>query len=177
MTRTLVAFYSRTGVTRHVAHQLARRLGADLLQIRDVRSRDGTLGYMRSALEAMQGISPNIVRPAFDPANYGLVVLGTPVWASRVSSPMRRFLHDYADSLQRVAFFCTMAERGADGAFRDMRELVGRKADATCALYDHEILQERNLPSLDAFVAKLVTPRADMHVHRTPAAKDIHAHL
>src|SRR5512146_242084 len=100
MIRALVAFYSRTGVTRLIAHQLARRLGADLLHIRDVRPRDGMLGYMRSALEAMHVTLPEIAHSVIDPSDYELVVLGTPVWASHVSSPVRRFLHDHAGLLR-----------------------------------------------------------------------------
>lgn len=178
MIRALVAFYSRTGVTRHVAHQLARRLGADLLEIRDARPRDGMLGYMRSALEAMQASMPDIAHKFIDPADYGLVLLGTPVWASHVSSPMRRFLHDHAGGLRRrVAFFCTMGERGADGAFGDMRDLVGKDAEATCALLDREILQEEHLPALDAFVAKLTRVRRTTATRRERAARATHAHM
>lgn len=179
MTRVLVVFYSRTGVTRLVARQLARRLGADLLDIHDVRPRDGMLGYMRSALEAMHATLPEIARTAIDPADYDLVVLGTPVWASHVSSPVRRFLHGPANSLRRrrVAFFCTMGEHGADGAFHDMRDLIGKDAEATCALLDRDILQEKHLPVLDAFAAKLTKARRPTLPRRESGVRASHAHL
>ena len=178
MTRALVAFYSRSGVTRHVAHQLARRLGADLLELRDVRPRDGMLGYMRSALEAMHGTLPDIAHKLIDPADYALVLLGTPVWASHVSSPMRRFLHDNAGALRRrVAFFCTMGGQGADGAFGDMRDMLGKDAEATCALLDREILQEEHLPVLDAFVAKLTKLRRATGTRQQKAVRATHAHM
>lgn len=178
MIRALVAFYSRSGVTRHVAHQLARRLGADLLELRDVRPRDGMLGYMRSALEAMHGTLPDIAHKLIDPADYDLVLLGTPVWASHVSSPMRRFLYDNAGGLRRrVAFFCTMGDRGADGAFGDMRDLLGKDAEATCALLDRDILQDGHLPALDAFVAKLAKVRRTTGTRREGVVRASHAHM
>src|SRR5512146_1946330 len=178
MIRALVAFYSRTGVTRLIAHQLARRLGADLLHIRDVRPRDGMLGYMRSALEAMHVTLPEIAHSVIDPSDYELVVLGTPVWASHVCSPVRRFLHDHAGLLRRrVAFFCTMGESGAEGAFRDMHDLIGRDAEANCALLDRDILQEKHLAALDAFVAKLTQARIYTAPRRENAVRASHAHL
>ena len=64
----LIVYYSRTGVTRRVAEQIARRVGADAVAIRDVRSRDGVLGYVRSAMEAMHGTLPEIELPPEDNA-------------------------------------------------------------------------------------------------------------
>jgi flavodoxin len=155
MARTLIVFYSRTGVTQHVARQLAQRLDADLSVIEDVRPRTGMLGYVRSALEAVQSGLPGIRRAAIDPASYELVVLGTPVWVGHLSSPMRRFLHDRGPELPRVAFFCTQGGRGAETVFREMRELLGKDPVATCALTDHEVFAEDHTQKIDAFVERL----------------------
>ena len=48
--RTLIVFYSRSGHTRQLAQELVTRCGADLEEIREVRSREGFFGYCRSAL-------------------------------------------------------------------------------------------------------------------------------
>jgi menaquinone-dependent protoporphyrinogen IX oxidase len=156
MARNLVAYHSRTGITRQVALALVPRLAADLLEIRDVRPRDGMLGYLRSALEAMQASLPEIAPVTQELAGYDLIVLGTPVWVGHVSSPMRRFLRDHGQRLRRVAFFCTMGERGAESTFQQMRDLLGRDAEATLALTDRTVCQERHLRSLDEFAARLL---------------------
>lgn len=175
MARTLIVFYSRTGVTQHVARQLAQRLDADLSPIEDIRPRTGMLGYVRSALEAVQSGLPDIRRTAIDPAGYELVVLGTPVWVGHVSSPMRRFLHDRGPELPRVAFFCTQGGRGAETAFREMRDLLGKEPVATCALTDHEVFAEGHVPKVDAFVDRLGERPEGAASHRqgTPAAHHI----
>lgn len=153
--RILVAFYSRTGVTRRVAQHLASRLHADMLAIRDVRSREDMLGYVRSALEAMHGTLPQIAKLTLDPRDYDLVVLGSPVWGGHLSSPMRTFLHDSGRELHRIAIFCTMGESGAANAFEDVRELTGHAPEATCALTDREVVRNDYLAAADAFAAKL----------------------
>ena len=166
MTHTLIAFYSRTGVTQHIARQLAQRLGADMLAIEDVRPRIGVLGYLRSAIEAMQSRMPDIRPPALDPASYDLVVLGTPVWVGHLSSPMRRFLHDRGAELPRVAFFCTQGGRGAEALFREMQELVGKEPVATCALTDDEVFGEGHAAKIDAFLDRLDAPPDGTRTYR-----------
>ena len=155
MSRILVAFYSRTGHTRRIANDLAGRLMADVLPIEDVRPRRGLAGYFRSAFEAMRGTLPEIVPLAANPDRYHLVVLGTPVWAGHVSSPMRRFLRDHASSLRRVAFFCTQGGRGAEQVFREMAALTGREPEATCALNDNAISANEFAPVLEDFVTRI----------------------
>ena len=54
MSRILVVDYSRTGNTHLVAKAIAHDCGADLERIREVRSRRGLWGYLRSAREAMK---------------------------------------------------------------------------------------------------------------------------
>ena len=155
MRPTLIVYYSRTGVTRHVAEQIARRVGADAIAIRDVRSRDGVLGYVRSAMEAMHGTLPEIELPPLRLSDRDLVVLMAPVWGGHVASPMRRFLHDHAHELRRVAFCCTMGGSGADGAMADVRKLLGFEPAATCALTDHEVFHDDCEPALGRFVAQI----------------------
>lgn len=151
----LIVYYSRTGVTRHVAERIARRVGADIVAIGDRRSRDGVLGYVRSAMEAMHGTLPEIVLPPADLADYDLVVLMAPVWSGHLASPMRRFLHDHAHELRRAAFCCTMGESGAEGALADLRELLGFEPEAVCALTDHEIFHNECEQNLSRFAARI----------------------
>jgi menaquinone-dependent protoporphyrinogen IX oxidase len=175
--RILVAFYSRTGVTRQVAQQLASRLGADVLAILDVRSREGMLGYVRSALEAMHGTLPQIAKLTLDARDYDLVVLGSPVWGGHLSSPMRTFLHDCGRELRRIAVFCTMGESGAENAFKDVHELTGVVPEATCALTDGEIFRNGHLDAVDAFAARLRGAPIGARARQARAPGERHVHL
>ncbi len=171
--KTLIVYHSRTGYTRRVAESLARRLHADLDQI-VTDSRDGPLGYVRCALEALGGLRADIRTPRHDPSAYSLVVIGTPVWFWRLSSPVRTYLTARQRRLPRVAFFCTMGGSGARGVFDTMAAVSGRQPVATLALTDRDIDRHHHR-RIDTFVHALQRPAAARSGPRTaprrPAAK------
>jgi flavodoxin len=139
MARILVVDYSRTGNTHLVAEALARELGADLERIRDTRSRRGLWGYIRSAREALTERPTEIRRLKCDPADYELVILGSPVWTGHVSSPMRRYLTDNAGKFDRIAVFVSEGGRGGPKVLAEMAALAGRRPLAKLELRANEI--------------------------------------
>ncbi|SFS13943.1 Flavodoxin [Dyella sp. OK004] len=155
MPSILVVYYSRSGTTRQVAKQLAEKLGADLLAVQDIQSRRGLSGYLRSALEVM-GRSLPAIEPTCTPlSRYDLIVLGTPVWMGRLSSPMRRFLNDHAPQMRKAAFFTTMGGKDARRAFADMQELLNHPPVATLALTHGQVLHDQCLAPIHDFASEL----------------------
>ena len=103
----------------------------------------GTYGMaVLAALTAQntQGVSGvHLVPPAYDPSHYDVVVLGTPVWAGNISSPLRSYVAAHKAELRQVAFFCTQGGSGAEKVFPDLQELCGRAPLATLAVSDRDI--------------------------------------
>ena len=151
MSRILVVYHSRTGYTRRVALGLAGRLGADLDVIRIVQPMHGPVGYAMCAIEAVVGLAPALRRQQKNPAEYDLVVLGTPVWFWSLASPVRSWLEAFGRRGRRFAFFCTMGGSGAGCVFATMKEMTGQAPLATLALTDAEI-DATTRAKLDAFV-------------------------
>ena len=139
MNRILVVYYSRTGNTRTVAGELVAALHADVDQLDDRRDRCGVFGYLRCAREALKKRTIELLPPAYDASKYDVVVLGTPVWAGNISSPLRSYVEAHKAQLAQVAFFCTQGGSGADKVFRDLEELCGRSALATLAVSSRDI--------------------------------------
>ena len=158
MTKTLIAFHSRTGYTRRVARALADRLNSDLDEIQIVQPLDGRIGYLMCAIEAMTGLAPALRPARKDPANYDLIVIGTPVWFWSLASPVRSWLDEHHLRSRRFGFFCTMGGSGASCVFSTMAELAGDKPVATMALTDHEIEAGADA-QMDGFVRALLTGR------------------
>lgn len=138
MPKILVVYYSRGGATFRVAEMIAKELGADLEAIEENAPRKGRLGYMRSLLEATAKGLPTI-RTRRDPRDYDLVVLGTPVWAGTMSSPMRAYLNQHRRRLPRVAFFATMGGRGAYRVLEEMEMFCEVQGAPSCFLTQHEV--------------------------------------
>ena len=149
--RTLVVFYSRSGTTRRIAQALSGALKCDLEEITEPRPRTGFLGYLRSLLEARRKL-PSIIAPKkHDVSSYDLVVIGTPVWAWSLSSPVRAYLTATASQLPEVAFFCTLGARGSESAFAQMAAIVGKKPRAVCAITQREAFSASDVERLTAF--------------------------
>jgi flavodoxin len=140
MTRNkiLVVFYSRSGTTRKVASVLSRMLGADVEEIVDRSARGGPFGYVRSLVEAVRARPSHIAPPKHDASAYDLVVIGSPVWAGTVSSPVRAYLYANLEGLKRVAFFCCFAQRGGESALREMNALCAAAPLAECCVTARE---------------------------------------
>ena len=153
--RPLIVFHSRTGYTRRVAEELAGECNGAVDEICPVGERRNLAGYLRCAIEARAGRTPPVIAARQDPARFELVLVGTPIWAWSLSSPVRTYLRQHARELKHVAFFCTMRGAGAENAFSEMHALCGRLPLATLVLTDRELDARRHGVALDAFVKAL----------------------
>jgi len=134
-----IVYYSRTGNTQVVAQELARRLSADVYAIQDVHSRRGVLGFLRALFATLRQRDVRIVAPDIAFGRYRAVVIATPVWASKVSAPMRTWLKRYATALPDVAFVCTYGGSGAQTVLQNLADLTGKAPVAELALRETEI--------------------------------------
>lgn len=153
--KTLVVYYSRTGLTAKVAAKLVIALGAEVEAIVDKSDRAGVIGYLRSGREAMQKRLIAIEDPKINPADYDLVIIGTPVWAADMSSPVRAFLTAQKSNLKRVAFFVTQGGSGANRVLGNMADLLGLKSSASLIVLSREIAKDDYQEKLDKFVGEI----------------------
>ena len=158
MKNILVVYFSRSGYTRRVAEYIAHAVGADCEAILEGRSRRGLLGYWRSAREGMRGIASDIEPGSANPRDYRLVVLGSPVWAGHVSSPVRAYIARHKTDLSNVALFCTEGGSGAPRVLQAMAALCGRTPVATAFFTDRDIdgagFDSKAAPFISALTAR-----------------------
>lgn len=156
--KILVVFYSRTGTTRRVATALSAALGSSIEEIAEARGRGGFLGYWRSIIEARRRQLPGIMPAGNDPSSFHLVVIGTPVWAWSVSSPVRAYLTANKDRLPAVAFFATLGGKGSETAFAQMQGIVGKPPRATCAITARDVATGGDAELIAKFAGELRLP-------------------
>ncbi len=153
--RILVVYYSRTGTTRKVAEALAAALGGDSEEIVEPGSRSGMLGYLRSVLEARRRVPSRIGAVVKDPKLYDLLVIGTPVWAWSLASPVRAYLLANKARLPAVAFFCTLGGAGSDQAFGQMQEVAGKRPLDCLSVTAGDVASASYRPRVAAFAEAL----------------------
>ncbi|MGZ7049881.1 MAG: flavodoxin family protein [Methanobacterium sp.] len=120
-----MVFYSRTGTTRRVAEEIRENLDGDMEELRDKRNRSGAAGYMRSLINALRRTPADLEDIKNDPSIYELVIIGTPIWAGKISTPIRAYITQNQAKFNNVAFFATAGSNSFEGAFAEMKELIG----------------------------------------------------
>jgi flavodoxin len=131
MNEVLLLYYSMGGHTRRIAEELRTSTGADIEEIVEPRPRAGLGGLLRALWDATLRRMPAVLPPRHDVTAYPLVILGGPIWASRLAAPVRSFAARHAGGARRIAFFCTEGGHGAEQAFADLARLCGRTPLAT----------------------------------------------
>lgn len=107
-TKSLVVYYSRTGNTKFVAEQVAAELGAEIEEIKDLKSREGTSGWISAGRDATQNRETQIGETEKNLDEFDFVAVGTPVWAWSPSAAVRTYVGKHSFVGKKVALFFTL---------------------------------------------------------------------
>jgi flavodoxin len=139
MAKILVAYFSRSGVTGQLAFRLAANLGADLETMRPMTRYTGGSGFLKGVLHSLFRRAPP-VDCGRDPADYSVVIIGSPVWVGRLSAPMRSYLKRYRDRIGSVAAFWVS---GSGLAYKqvgaEIEQLTGRTLLTAASFTEQEV--------------------------------------
>ena len=126
MSKTLVAFFSASGVTRQVAQKLAAAAQADLYEIKpavpytqaDLNWRDKS---SRSSVEMQNlAIRPQLADTDAKIEQYDRILLGYPIWWYMAPTIINTFLESYDFSGKSIILF---AASGGSGFGKSIEEL------------------------------------------------------
>ena len=129
MSKTLVAYFSTSGVTATVAEKLAKAAGADLFEIKpEVPYTKTDLNYMDKNSRSTVEMNDRTCRPAIaektDMSAYDTVFVGFPVWWYREPSIIDTFMEQYDFSGKTVVPFCTSGGSGLGPSGSNMQALA-----------------------------------------------------
>ena len=134
MSKTLVAFFSASGVTRQVAQKLAAAAQADLYEIKpavpytqaDLNWRDKS---SRSSVEMKNlAIRPQLADTDAKIEQYDRILLGYPIWWYMAPTIINTFLESYDFSGKSIILFATS---GGSGFGKSVKELSPSCPNAT----------------------------------------------
>lgn len=118
--RTLIVYYTYSGVTETLAQNIANECGGTLLQVVDhgnypLPESQQTYNYAnneRSQIDA--GNWPEILTSVENFDNWDAIIFCTPLWNGKMANPMLTFLHNHADKLycKQVALAVTSWSSG-----------------------------------------------------------------
>ncbi|MCS7098115.1 MAG: hypothetical protein NZ922_03955 [Candidatus Methanomethyliaceae archaeon] len=153
--KCLVVFYSRTGNTKKVAEKIAEILNCDIEEIVDIKNRSGIIGFLRSGYEAARRKLTIIAKTKYNPSDYDVVIIGTPVWAGNISVPIRTYIIMNRNKFNKLAFFCTMKMRSSPMIFKEMRELCQKDPISALIIRTSEINSGTYIKKVEEFISKI----------------------
>ena len=122
--RTIVLYYSRTQKTAETAKTLAIELEADMVEIKDLKDRKNPLNYLNASLDAFRGNKTKISPSSVDLSPYGLVYIGTPVWAGKTPPAVLSLIDNCNFQGKDVILFATMGRSGGEKVIWRMKEKI-----------------------------------------------------
>jgi flavodoxin len=126
MPKYLVVTYSLTGNSLKIGTLLAEILSADTEEIKEIKPRSGPLCFASSVAASILKMSPEISKSSKNLTDYDVVILGCPVWASNMATPMRAFIRRENPKMKQVGLFCTLGGGGGNSCLSQMAILSGR---------------------------------------------------
>ncbi len=140
--KCLVMYYSRSGTTKKVAEKIADILNCDREEIVPLRKHTGLIGWIISGYEAARKKLPEIVDVKKSLDTYDAIIIGTPVWAGTMSSPVRAFIRAYGDRFKKIGCFATKGGDRESRACNEIADMVGRQSEAILELRKKDVERE-----------------------------------
>jgi len=153
--KILVVFYSRSGKTKKVAEAISDILKCDKEEIFDTKSRKGIPGFLSAGTDASLRRLTTIKEIKNNPSLYDLVIIGTPIWSSNISTPIRTYFSLHKEDFKNVAFFCTQLGSDAKKIFDDMKNLSQKTPIALLALTSREVARDQYMQKVKEFINNL----------------------
>lgn len=146
MSKTLVAYFSASGVTEAVAKKLAEAANADLYEIKpEVPYTDADLNWNNRSSRSSVEMNDLSSRPALTDKNadvsaYDNVLLGFPIWWGLAPTIINTFLESYDFSGKKIILFATSGGSGLGRTADGLRKSVPQ----SCKIVDGKILSSRD---------------------------------
>ena len=147
--KTLILYYSRTGNTKLCCEALQKELGADMIEIKDLKNRSGGWGFFTGAVGSMFDVHTDIDPVKPDLSLYKNIIIASPIWTGTLSTAIRTLIDKNQFGGKKVLLFTTtnaaekekyiekgkarVAQRGAQVAGYCQvvvkKEVAGKKVD------------------------------------------------
>ena len=155
--KTLVVYYSFEGNTDYAARRIAEKLQADLLRLKaENEPPRNILKFIVGVKSVRRAEKARLHRFSQDPAEYDRIILGSPVWAGRMTPAIREFVLAHPFEKKEVGLFACSASGEASAMLQHLKGLIGgNQVIATARLRSPLKNPEKADQDIDEFCSKL----------------------
>ena len=132
--KTLIAYFSRTGITKKLAEDTAKKTGADLFAIEPVKKYSGSylLCVAEAKMENLKNARPAIVSKPQNLSEYDTVVVMFPIWWFTCPNIMLTFLEENDLADKRIIPVCTYGSSGKGSSEAAMQKSCPQASFTSC---------------------------------------------
>lgn len=123
--KTLIVYFSWSGNTRTVANIIHELTGCDMIEIEVEEPYSDVYNEVtaRARQELDNNIFPTLRTQVENMDKYDILIVGTPIWSSRLEPPVRSFLASHDLSGKKILPFCTHGGSGTARSVDNIRDL------------------------------------------------------
>jgi flavodoxin len=123
--KALIIYFSRSGNTREVAHQIHERVGGEIIELQTVEPypEDYEAVKEQAMKELNSGLKPELKTKVEKIGYYDIIFVGTPIWWGTIAGPVKTFLSEYELTGKTVVPFITHAGSSLGRSVTDMAAL------------------------------------------------------
>lgn len=123
--KILIAYFSMSGNTRLIAHDIQKMTGGDLFEIKTVKEYgpdfDSTVEQAREELQ--NGARPKLQAKVTNMQDYDVVFVGFPNWVGTMPMAVFSFLEQHDFTGKTLVPFCTHGTSGISNTISDLKKL------------------------------------------------------
>ena len=123
--KILIAYYSQSGQTKHMAEMIAEKAGADLYEIIPARTYNSDMwkAWDEAQVERQENKYPVLKGELPDISGYDMIILGTGIWGYTMANPVTSFIRQMDFTGKKMSAFWTFYDHDekVDG---DMKECL-----------------------------------------------------
>jgi flavodoxin len=159
--KTLVVFYSMTGVVKQLAVKTAELLNADVEELIDHAKWTGAGGFLNRASRAVMKGTTKISPIKHNPKDYDRIVLVSPIWAATIAPAPRTYLKENQAAIRELSLIVLGRSSDSSGSKKEV-EGMGFKLNGILGLLtendrskDAKESLGNYLPKLNEFVSRI----------------------
>ena len=156
--KAIVIYYSFEGSTKFVAKEIAQKLNCETLELiplKGPKSHKSLIKHFWGGRQVLMKEKPELENFLFDPANYDVIFIGTPVWAWTYAPALRSFFDQVKIENKKIVLFC--CNEGQKGkTFEDMKKkLLGNEILSEIEFFCPIKKQEENKEKINSWIAQI----------------------
>jgi len=143
--KTLIVYYSYTGVTAKMAKELAKKRGADLFEVRDIERPNVLKAYTAGCVAAIKWKSWPVEALPQNMEEYDLITIMAPVWAGNPAPEINNAFEALPRGKKIEVIMVSTS--GKSGCEQKIKEILNKKG---CVLVRFRNVREKLAKQLDS---------------------------